>query len=143
MFIQPLNGYKFTSEVKKTSSKKTNSDFTNMVADEASDISDVVADAPVQGAPPVSNFDLIMLQEQETQKELRKDNRQKANQMLGYLSKIQRSLIEQQPVDIEDVKLHRSRSDDDVLEQLVDEIELRAAIENAKLKKQLDAQDKK
>lgn len=132
MLIQKIQNVEKKGEVKKAKKTSSNSGFVDLIS-ESDDIEETTVVSEVNTASS-----LFSLQELEVSDKLTKEqNVTKTEETINNLEKYQQDILnmEQNSVDISVLATNlskRTRSSDSKLESIIDEVELRAAVEAAK-----------
>ena len=138
MLINNINQLKPTTEIRKKMAKGVVKTKFNDFIDEAPDTDNIEETSPIHNLTSADN--ILALQQYDEEKERKKTNIQKSLLALDSLEKLHNSLIHKNPEQailvLEQLTFdNREKSTDEALEKVVDDIEIRAAIELEKIKR--------
>lgn len=141
MKVEGPSGPRRSENTKKTETKKADGDFGQFIAEGAKEA------PPASATQSIANVDaLLAVQavEDPTERAAKKRMRHRADNLLKELDKLKNALLAGtmtvgHVIDIADVVAsHREKVSDPALTGILDEIDLRAQIELAKMRKALD-----
>ncbi len=132
MFVQNIKGLDAANRLKKAKKKAVGSDFSVFLEDEGEEQKQI---NEVYAAPNINP--MIFLQDVGSQQNVVRNNYERGKELLDGLENYRRAILTGK--DSEDLqkianelKSQRTKSNDAALESLIDDIELRAAVEAAK-----------
>jgi hypothetical protein len=132
MFVQSIKTIDTASKLKKAKKKTADGDFSVFLSDSEEEQKSV---NEVYSTPTLNS--MLFLQDVNSQQNIAKKNYERGQDILDGLENYRRAMVTgDKSADLQKVanqlKERRTKSEDAILENLIDEIELRAAVEAAK-----------